>query len=167
MMDFFSQHWALAIDWVSVHAVTPVVNALHIAEAAGDPREIAAGILIALLQLFLIGCVMRPLESLIPAERWADRRHTTVDRNYTLLMLLGLFPLFSFLILMPVAHMLGGGPSRPAASRPGCPGLKTTPMYCLPCTTWSTTSRITGCTAPSTSFPGGGPCTACTTASAR
>jgi hypothetical protein len=88
-----------------------VVNALHIAEAAGDPREIAAGILIALLQLFLIGCVMRPLESLIPAERWADRRHTTVDRNYTLLMLLGLFPLFSFLILMPVAHMLGGGPS--------------------------------------------------------
>jgi hypothetical protein len=98
MMDFFSQHWALAIDWVSVHAVTPVVNALHIAEAAGDPREIAAGILIALLQLFLIGCVMRPLESLLPAERWADRRHTTVDRNYTLLMLLGLFPLFSFLI---------------------------------------------------------------------
>ena len=116
MMDFFSQHWALAIDWVSVHAVTPVVNALHIAEAAGDPREIAAGILIALLQLFLIGCVMRPLESLLPAERWADRRHTTVDRNYTLLMLLGLFPLFSFLILMPVAHMLGGGPATEEAS---------------------------------------------------
>ena len=60
MMDFFSQHWALAIDWVSVHAVTPVVNALHIAEAAGDPREIAAGILIALaapvaLLMFLLG----------------------------------------------------------------------------------------------------------------
>ena len=37
MMDFFSQHWTLAIDWVSLHAVTPVVNALNIAEAAADP----------------------------------------------------------------------------------------------------------------------------------
>ncbi len=116
MMDFFSQHWSVARDRVSLHVVTPVVNALNIAEAAGDPREIAAGILIALLQLFLIGGVMRPLESLLPAERWADRRHTTVDRNYTLLMLLGLFPLFSFLILMPIAHMLGGGPATKEAS---------------------------------------------------
>ena len=111
MMDFFSQHWTLAVDWVAAHAVVPVVTTLNIAEAAGDPREIAAGILIALLQLFLIGGVMRPLESLIPAERWADRRHTTVDRHMTLLMLLGLFPLFSFLVLMPFAHLLGGGPT--------------------------------------------------------
>ena len=101
MMDFFSQHWTLAIDWVSLHAVTPVVNALNIAEAAGDPREIAAGILIALLQLFLIGGVMRPLESLLPAERWAAA---------------------------PAAR-------KPAASRPGCPGSKSIPIFCLPCTT--------------------------------
>ena len=33
---------------------------------------------------------MRPLESLLPAERWQDRKLTTVDRNFTLLMLLGL-----------------------------------------------------------------------------
>ena len=111
MMDFFSQHWTLAIDWVAAHAVVPVVTTLNIAEAAGNPREIAEAVLIALLQLFLIACVMRPLESLIPAERWADRRHTTVDRHMTLLMLLGLFPLFSFLVLMPFAHLLGGGPT--------------------------------------------------------
>ena len=111
MTEFFSQHWAQAIDWVSVHAVIPVVNSLNIAQAAGNPREIAEAVLIALLQLFLIACVMRPLEGLIPAERWADRRHTTVDRHMTLLMLLGLFPLFSFLVLMPFAHLLGGGPT--------------------------------------------------------
>ncbi|RGE46259.1 sterol desaturase family protein [Comamonas testosteroni] len=110
-MDLFSQHWALAIDWVSQHVVIPVVNTLNIAQAAGNPREIAEAVLIAGLQLFLIACVMRPLEGIFPAERWADRRHTVVDRNMTLLMLLGLFPLFSFLILMPFAHMLGGGPS--------------------------------------------------------
>ena len=46
-------------------------------------------VLIAGLQLFLIAGVMRPLESRFPAERWSDRRLTTVDRNYTLRMLLG------------------------------------------------------------------------------
>ena len=51
MMDFFSQHWTLAIDWVSQHAVVPVVNGLNIAEAAGNPHEIAEAVLIALLQL--------------------------------------------------------------------------------------------------------------------
>ena len=70
MMDFFNQHWALAIDWVAAHAVTPVVTTLNIAEAAGDPREIAAGILIALLQLLLIGGVMRPLAATI-SSIWA------------------------------------------------------------------------------------------------
>ena len=111
MTEFFSQHWTRAIDWVAQHAVTPTVDFLHIAQSAGDPREIAEAALIAALQLLLIAGVMRPLEGLIPAERWADRRHTTVDRHYTLLMLLGLFPLFSFLVLMPVAHLLGGGPT--------------------------------------------------------
>nr|WP_232245891.1 hypothetical protein [Delftia acidovorans] len=67
----------------------PTVHWLDIAEAAGDPREIAEAVLIAALQLFLIAGVMRPLESRFPAERWSDRRLTTVDRNYTLRMLLG------------------------------------------------------------------------------
>lgn len=116
MLSFLSHYWNGAIDWLSANAVVPLVHGLHLAHAAGDPREIAEAALIAALQLFLIACVMRPLESLIPAERWADRRHTTVDRNYTLLMLLGLFPLFSFLVLMPFAQLLGGGPSTEQAS---------------------------------------------------
>lgn len=108
--------WSDAIGWTSAHLVVPVLAALDIAAAAGDPREIAESLLIAGIQLLLIAGVMRPLESLWPAEHWEDRRLTTVDRHYTLLMLLGLFPLFSFLVLMPFAHLLGGGP---AASEPG------------------------------------------------
>ncbi|MDR3003957.1 MAG: sterol desaturase family protein [Acidovorax sp.] len=114
--EFFSQHWQLAIDGVSTQAVVPVVQALDIAQAAGDPREIAEAVLIAAIQLLLIAGVMRPLESLLPAERWQDRRLTTVDRNFTLLMLLGLFPLFSFLVLMPFAQLLGAGPATSEAS---------------------------------------------------
>lgn len=60
--------------------------------------------LIGALQLLLIAGVMRPLQSLIPAERWSERCLTTVDLNYTLLMLQELFPLFSFL-MMPFASM--------------------------------------------------------------
>ena len=119
-MTSLTELWTAAIAWLADHGVIPVVQSLGIAQAAGDPREIAEAVLIAALQLLLIAGVMRPLESLIPAERWADRRHTTVDRHYTLLMLLGLFPLFSFLVLMPFAnmfaHMLGGGPSTEEAS---------------------------------------------------
>ena len=116
LIDFLSQHWNQAIGGLSGHVVVPFVHALGIAQAAGDPREIAQASLIALLQLILIACVMRPLESLISAERWSDRRHTTVDRHFTLLMLLGLFPLFSFIVLMPFAHLLGGGPATEEAS---------------------------------------------------
>jgi len=111
IIDFLSRHWQQGVDTLAAHIVSPAVNALGLTQAAGDPREIAQAAMIALLQLFLIGCVMRPLESLIPAERWDHRRHTTVDRHFTLLMLLGLFPLFSFLVLMPFAHLLGGGPA--------------------------------------------------------
>ena len=108
--------WSNAIGWTSAHLVVPALAVLHLGAAAGDPREIAESLMLAMLQLFLIACVMRPLESLWPAEVWQDRRLTTVDRHYTLLMLLGLFPLFSFLVLMPFASLLGGGP---AAAEPG------------------------------------------------
>ncbi|MCT9810456.1 sterol desaturase family protein [Acidovorax sp. Be4] len=108
--------WSQAVDWLATQGVQPVLAWLHIGTAAGDPREIAEAVLIAALQLFLIAGVMRPLESLLPAEHWEDRRLTTVDRNYTLLVLFGLLPLFSFLVLMPFAGLLGGGPAAENAS---------------------------------------------------
>ncbi|WP_395024711.1 sterol desaturase family protein [Comamonas odontotermitis] len=111
MLDFLSAQWDMATSSMSANVVVPAANVLGMAQSLGDPREVSQAILIAALQLFLIACVMRPLESLVPAERWENRRHTTVDRNFTLLMLLGLFPLFSFIVLMPVAHLLGGGPA--------------------------------------------------------
>lgn len=110
-MSFLSMWWSDAIAWLSQHGVVPVLNGLRLTQAAGDPLEIAEAVLIAGMQLFMIACIFRPLESLVPAEPWADRKHTSIDRSYSLLMLLGLFPLFSFLVLMPFAQMLGGGPA--------------------------------------------------------
>lgn len=100
--------WSGLVDALAVHAVAPALAFLHIAELSDDPHEIAGALMIALVQVGLIAFVMRPLESLAPAERWTDRALTRVDRQYTLLMLLTLFPLFSFLVLTPFANYFGG-----------------------------------------------------------
>lgn len=101
--------WSNLVAWLSQHAVLPLLTSLHIDKLAGDPREIAEAVLIAVLQVAIIACVFRPLETLAPAERWTHRRLTRVDRQYTLLMLLGIFPLFSYLVLTPFSNYFGGG----------------------------------------------------------
>jgi sterol desaturase/sphingolipid hydroxylase (fatty acid hydroxylase superfamily) len=103
--------WHDAAAWLSRDVVGPVLSTLHVGSAAGDPHEIAEAVLIAAIQLCVIALVLRPLESLAPAERWAQRHGTRVDRQYTLLMVLGILPLFSYLVLTPVSHFLGGAPA--------------------------------------------------------
>lgn len=100
--------WDQLVDATTAHAVVPVLSALHAGAPPADAREIAQALLIACVQVFLIACVMRPLESAWPDERWDDRRLTGIDRQYTLVML-GLFPLFSFLVLRPFAGLFGDG----------------------------------------------------------
>ena len=85
-----SQWWAHLVGWLSGHAVVPLLDALHLGGVSGNTDDIAAALLIAALQVGIIGLVFRPLETWFPAERWSDRRLTRVDRNYTLLMLLGI-----------------------------------------------------------------------------
>lgn len=106
-----TQLWAHAVSWLSAHAVVPLLTALHLNGLAGDPDDIAASLLIAALQVGIIGLIFRPLETWFPAEKWADRKLTLVDRNYTLLMLLGIFPLFTYLVLTPFSHLFGGADS--------------------------------------------------------
>lgn len=100
--------WLHLVNWLSQHAVVPLLDALHLNGLSGDPRDIAASLLIAALQVGIIGLIFRPLETWFPAEQWSDRKLTLVDRNYTLLMLLGIFPLFTYLVLTPFSHLFGG-----------------------------------------------------------
>jgi sterol desaturase/sphingolipid hydroxylase (fatty acid hydroxylase superfamily) len=99
--------WQNLIAWVSSHGVTPILSALDWQDL-GNPDEIAEAVVIAVLQLSIISLIFRPLESLVPAERWENRRLTRIDMQYTLIMLLGLFPLFSYLVLTPLSNYLGG-----------------------------------------------------------
>lgn len=110
-----AQSWSYEVAWLAGHVVAPVLAMLHIQDAAGSPSELAEAGMITLLQISIIMFVFRPLESLAPAEQWEDRRLTKIDRLYTLIMLLGLFPLFSFLVLSPFSHLLGGDTAGAAA----------------------------------------------------
>jgi sterol desaturase/sphingolipid hydroxylase (fatty acid hydroxylase superfamily) len=113
------QFWHDLVTWLSAHLVTPALLLFHRQGAYGDPREIAEALAIAAVQLCVIGLILRPLESLAPAERWIDRRLTRVDRQYTLLMLLGILPLFTYLVMAPFAHWFGGASGGDAESVSG------------------------------------------------
>jgi sterol desaturase/sphingolipid hydroxylase (fatty acid hydroxylase superfamily) len=119
-MPDLSHYWSNGITWLSHHAVTPFLTVLHINGLAGNPDEIAGALMIAALQVAIIGLIFRPLETWFPAEQWTDRKLTLVDRNYTVLMLLGIFPLFTYLVLTPFSHLFGGSDAD-AGSSTGSP----------------------------------------------
>lgn len=109
MLDAITRLWTDLVGRIAADLVSPALAWLPLGHLAGDPRDIAAALLIALLQLVIIACIFRPLETIAPAEKWTDRRFVGVDRNLTLLMIFGLNPLFAFLVLTPVAALLTGG----------------------------------------------------------
>jgi sterol desaturase/sphingolipid hydroxylase (fatty acid hydroxylase superfamily) len=107
MFDILAQWWWVAVDWFSAHAVEPALAFLHLGNLIGEPEDVAAALLIASVQIAIIAGVLRPLETLAPAEHWQERRLTLVDRRYTLLLLLGLNPLLAFFVLSPFASLFG------------------------------------------------------------
>src|ERR1700760_371446 len=106
MLDVVAHAWIQAIDWLAAHAVEPALDFLHVDTQLGGPDDLAEALLIAALQIAIIACIFRPLESLAPAETWTDRSLTRVDRRFTLLLVAGLNPLFAFIALTPLANML-------------------------------------------------------------
>jgi len=119
-MSDISHLWSFLVTWFSQHGVIPLLTLLHLNGLAGDPYEISASLLIAALQVCIIGFIFRPLETLLPAERWTDRRLTRVDFQYTLMMLVGIFPLFSYLVLTPIGNYFSG-PDTAAADSSSSP----------------------------------------------
>lgn len=97
-----------AHSWLFESAVEPLVYQLG---GAGYLEEAYAGtemFLLGVLQIVVLYAVLRPLEALLPAERWADRRAVRVDVLYTLIHRLGLFSLAAFFLLTPWLLDLAG-----------------------------------------------------------
>jgi hypothetical protein len=96
MLSEIATLWEQCAIWLGHHAILPILNFLDITKYTDSPTDIAATLMIGGLQLLIIGGLFRPLENLIPAEKWADRRYAHIDFHLTWLMLVGLFPLFAF-----------------------------------------------------------------------
>lgn len=89
-------------------AVQPALYALGLAGLAEDAYEATAWFLYGLIEIALLFAILRPLESLRPAEVWANRREVRVDVLYTLLNRLGVMPVLLFLLLAPVEAAING-----------------------------------------------------------
>ena len=105
-MAWIVNTWSSLVGWVSFHLVAPVLQYLHLQQ---DPSEVAEASIITLLQLSIIAFIFRPLEDVAPVEQWDNRKATRIDRLYTVLMLLGVFPLFSYAFIAPISNWLIGG----------------------------------------------------------
>ncbi len=90
-------------SWLFQHLVDPALYALGLMSWQEKAYESLEWVVLGALQIVLLYALLRPLEALFPAERWADRRATRVDVLYTLLHRLGLFPLLIFMVLTPLA----------------------------------------------------------------
>jgi sterol desaturase/sphingolipid hydroxylase (fatty acid hydroxylase superfamily) len=108
MLSEIATLWEQCAIWLGHHAILPILNFLDITKYTDSPTDIAATLMIGGLQLLIIGGLFRPLENLIPAEKWADRRYAHIDFHLTWLMLVGLFPLFAFLIMTPIVNYFSG-----------------------------------------------------------
>ncbi|GAA0712119.1 sterol desaturase family protein [Dokdonella soli] len=107
MFDWLATVWTAAARFIAVYGVTPVLAFVHLDRAGDDALEIAQYLLICVVQIAVIALVFRPLESLVPVERWADRRLTRIDRAYTFLKLFGLIPLFAYVFLPLLGTAVG------------------------------------------------------------
>jgi len=105
--------WSKLVGWLAVHAIAPALAFIHMTAWTDDPRDIAAFVLLAVIQVLVIALLFRPMESLWPQEHWPERGLTRIDRAYTLLKLLGVLPLFTYLVLSPLGKLFGGGDDDP------------------------------------------------------
>jgi sterol desaturase/sphingolipid hydroxylase (fatty acid hydroxylase superfamily) len=102
MIDSMTSAFTAVQAWLFETAVQPLLYAFGWMRFQETAYEATEWFLLGVLQIGVLYVLLRPLEALFPAERWADRRATRVDVIYTLLQRLGLVPLALFLLLTPV-----------------------------------------------------------------
>jgi sterol desaturase/sphingolipid hydroxylase (fatty acid hydroxylase superfamily) len=99
--------WERTEDAFASGLLAPFFSSIGIAKYMGDPAEIAQFLMVNAIQIAIIGLLFRPLETILPQERWESRKLTRIDLFYTLLKEFGLVPLFTFVLLLPASNWLG------------------------------------------------------------
>jgi sterol desaturase/sphingolipid hydroxylase (fatty acid hydroxylase superfamily) len=105
-IDFLMRNFALLQGWIFEQAIQPVLFRLglnHLSEQAFDATEL---MLLGILEIAVLALVLGALERRYPAEAQNDSPDRRIDRWYTLLHRLGIFPLFAFVLLTPLVDAL-------------------------------------------------------------
>ncbi|SDH03348.1 MULTISPECIES: sterol desaturase family protein [unclassified Duganella] len=108
MIETLSDWLGLAQGWLFETAIQPLVFQLGFGEHVEDAFEGTEWLLIGMLELALLFLVLRPLESLIPAQQITDRRARWNDFLYTVLHRIGIFSLLIFFTLDPLMDAIAG-----------------------------------------------------------
>lgn len=108
-MTEITKLWFTAVGFFAHSVFATPADWLRQLNIPCDSAEIAAYFLICTIQIGLVAGVMRPLESFYPQEVWPDRQLTGIDRLYTLLKLLLVIPLFSFVVMPFFGQVLASG----------------------------------------------------------
>jgi sterol desaturase/sphingolipid hydroxylase (fatty acid hydroxylase superfamily) len=109
MMEHLFQLIEPAQSWLFQSLVLPALFDLGLMNWADDAYDATGVFVLGLTEVAFIYVLLRPLEALVPAERWADRRAARVDVLYTLLYRSGALPLLFFVILDPLLYPLDKG----------------------------------------------------------
>lgn len=105
-MDFFNYLFAHVQDWIFENTAEPLIHFLGLdswIEVAFDGVEF---FLFGVIEIMALCLILRPLEALLPAEKWVSRAGVGTDVIYTLLHRLGLVPLIVFIVLQPMADSM-------------------------------------------------------------
>jgi sterol desaturase/sphingolipid hydroxylase (fatty acid hydroxylase superfamily) len=90
------------------HAVQPALYAFGMAAYLEDAFDETEWFIWGAIELAVLYILLRPLEALIPAEHWSDRRAVRTDVLYTVLHRLGVVPLVLFFSLTPLLDSIKG-----------------------------------------------------------
>ncbi|WP_198972014.1 sterol desaturase family protein [Xylophilus sp. ASV27] len=101
-MEFLTNVFAQAQQWLFEAVVQPLMFALGLASLLEDGYDATGWLLVGLLQIAVLLAVIGPLQRWRPVEPVQDRAAIRVDIAYTLLHRLGLFRVGLFFLAQPL-----------------------------------------------------------------
>jgi len=108
MIQLLSDWLGLAQGWLFETVIQPLVFQLGFGEFIEEAFEGTEWLLIGVLELTLLFLVLRPLEAMIPVQKFNDPRARWNDFLYTVLHRIGLFPVLIFFTLDPLLDSVAG-----------------------------------------------------------
>lgn len=113
MLEFLSScaHWAASgaddfVSWlqtlVYVNVLQPLLFYAGFMDVDEDTFDALYWVIVGVLEIAAMYAILRPLEALMPVEKWRGRKGVGVDALYTWITRLGIFNLLFFFALQPV-----------------------------------------------------------------